>query len=53
MWGGDALEMVIDEMVDVGLFEDFDKSYRDPVLDFTKWVRGKESLTLYDPRPFP
>lgn len=25
----------------------------EPVKNFTKWVRGDESLTLYDPRPFP
>jgi carboxypeptidase Q len=25
----------------------------EPVVDFTKWVRGKESLTLLEPRPYP
>jgi len=32
---------------------DFDAVYKDPVTNFTKWVRKEESLTLYDPRPFP
>lgn len=45
--------MAIDELIanaeDIG----FDAVYRDPVVDFTKWVRKDESLTLYDPRPFP
>lgn len=31
---------------------DFDDVYRDDIT-FTSWVRGEESLTLYDPRPFP
>lgn len=45
--------MVIDELIDMGNEVGFDATYKDPVVDFTKWVRKEESLTLYDPRPFP
>lgn len=52
LWGSESLELAIndlkqqiaDEGVDVRL---------EPVTGFTKWVRGEESLTLFDPRPFP
>lgn len=30
----------------------FDKVRKEPVSNFTKWVRGTESLTLFKPRPF-
>lgn len=33
--------------------EGFDNIRLEPVRNFTKWVRGKESLTLYSPRPTP
>ncbi len=33
--------------------EGFDNVHLEPVANFTKWVRGTESLTLYDPRPVP
>lgn len=33
--------------------EGFDNIRLEPVKNFTKWVRGKESLTLYSPRPTP
>ena len=45
--------MVIDDMIEMGINVNFDKVYKDPVVNFTKWVRHDESLTLYDPRPFP
>ncbi|MCB0370964.1 MAG: hypothetical protein KDD45_16470 [Bdellovibrionales bacterium] len=31
----------------------FDNVHLEPVSNFTKWVRGKEELTLYSPRPTP
>lgn len=31
----------------------FENIKLEQVKNFTKWVRGKESLTLYDPRPTP
>lgn len=31
----------------------FDKVRLEQVKNFTKWVRGDESLTMYKPRPFP
>ncbi len=33
--------------------EKFDKVRLEAVANFTKWVRGKESLILYSPRPTP
>jgi carboxypeptidase Q len=33
--------------------EGFDNIRLEPVANFTKWVRGVEQLTLYDPRPVP
>ena len=33
--------------------EGFDSVRLEPVTNFTKWVRGDEQLTLYDPRPVP
>jgi hypothetical protein len=31
----------------------FENIRLEQVKNFTKWVRGKESLTLYEPRPTP
>lgn len=31
----------------------FENIRLEPVANFTKWVRGKESLVLHSPRPFP
>jgi carboxypeptidase Q len=33
--------------------EGFDNIHLEPVKNFTKWIRGKESLTLFSPRPTP
>ena len=33
--------------------EKFDKVRLETVSNFTKWVRGKESLVMYSPRPTP
>jgi hypothetical protein len=45
--------MVIDELIVMGNKEKFDNVYKDPVSNFTKWERGNETLTLFDPRPYP
>jgi carboxypeptidase Q len=33
--------------------EGFDNIRLEPVGSFTKWIRGKESLTMFSPRPTP
>lgn len=53
MWGSNALETVIAEMTKMAYDEGFENVRQEPVRNFTKWVRGKESLTLYSPRPTP
>lgn len=53
MWGSNALETVISEMAAMAQKEGFDNIRLEPVSNFTKWVRGKETLTLYSPRPTP
>ena len=53
MWGSVALEQVIYEMASQANKLGFDNLKLEEVKNFTKWARGKESLTLYDPRPFP
>lgn len=53
MWGSAALEKVILEMFYEAHDTGFDKIELEPVSNFTKWVRGEESLTLMSPRPYP
>jgi carboxypeptidase Q len=53
MWGSETLEMVISEMASMASKEGFDNIRLEPVQNFTKWIRGKESLTLFSPRPTP
>jgi len=53
MWGGKALEMVIDVVKTMAEKDGFDNVHLEPVSNFTRWIRGKESLTLYNPRPNP
>jgi carboxypeptidase Q len=53
MWGSQVLEMVISEIATMAQKEGFDNVRLEPVRNFTKWVRGKEELTLYSPRPTP
>lgn len=31
--------------------EGFQNVHLQPVTNFTKWIRGEEQLTLYEPRP--
>lgn len=51
MWGTDTLEQVIREMAKQATDEKFENIKLEPVKNFTKWVRGKESLTMTSPRP--
>ena len=51
MWGSTNLESAIDYMYKLAIAEKFDEVRLEPVKNFTKWVRGKESLTLLSPRP--
>jgi carboxypeptidase Q len=53
MWGSNTLETVISEMAAMAHNEGFENIRLEPVGEFTKWIRGKESLTLYSPRPTP
>ena len=45
--------MVITEVQSMALKDGFDNVHLEPVANFTKWVRGREELTLYSPRPNP
>lgn len=53
MWGSNVLEIVISEIATMAKDEGFSNIRLEPVRNFTKWVRGKESLTLLSPRPTP
>lgn len=52
LWGSETLELVIQDLASQIKSDGVDVRL-EPVLNFTKWVRGDESLTLLDPRPFP
>lgn len=51
MWGSESLELVIKEMARQATVEKFENIHMEPVKNFTKWVRGLESLTMTSPRP--
>jgi carboxypeptidase Q len=53
MWGSMVLEQVIHEVAGMASKVGFENIRLEQVKNFTKWVRGKESLTLLQPRPFP
>lgn len=53
MWGSMALEQAIYEMANMASKAGFENVRLEQVKNFTKWVRGDESLTLFDPRPNP
>ena len=53
MWGSPVLEMVIREVMSMAQKDGFDNVHLEPVANFTRWIRGKEKLTLYSPRPNP
>jgi carboxypeptidase Q len=51
MWGSVVLEQVIHQMLNYAQEEQFDNIRLESVSNFTKWVRGKESLIMLSPRP--
>ena len=53
MWGSVALEQAIFELASQANKLGFENLRLEEVKNFTKWVRGAEPLTLFDPRPFP
>ena len=53
LWGGRSLELSIQELLAQLQKEGFENAHLEPVNNFTAWVRGEESLTLFSPRPFP
>ncbi|EAR91471.1 plasma glutamate carboxypeptidase (macronuclear) [Tetrahymena thermophila SB210] len=52
LWGSQSLELAIQDLANQ-IKEDGIDVRLEPVRNFTKWVRGQESLTLFEPRPFP
>jgi len=40
-------------MMNMAHNEGFDNVHLESVTNFTKWIRGEEQLTLYEPRPVP
>lgn len=53
MWGSMALEQAIYELANMASKAGFENVRLEQVKNFTKWVRGEESLTLIQPRPDP
>lgn len=53
MWGSMALEQCIYDLASMASQLGFENVRLEPVKNFTKWVRGAESLTLFEPRPNP
>jgi hypothetical protein len=53
MWGSAVLELAIQNLYEQARKDNFDNVRLEPVSNFTKWVRGQESLTLYSPRTTP
>ena len=51
MWGSVVLEQVIHQMLIYAQEEQFENVRLESVANFTKWVRGAESLTMLSPRP--
>ena len=50
LWGSQALEKTIDYLYVKARQAGFDNVRLEAVKNFTKWVRGDESLILHDPR---
>ena len=53
LWGSESLELAIEWVKEELIRENFENVRLELVPNVPKWVRGKESLTLYSPRPFP
>lgn len=50
LWGSDVLELAINDLKRQADEEGFDNVRLEPVTNFTKWIRGEESLILQSPR---
>lgn len=50
MWGSPTLELAIEEVRKMAVQEGFENVRLEPVLNFTRWIRKNESLTLLAPR---
>lgn len=50
MWGSPTLELAIEEVRKMAVAEGFENVRLEPVLNFTRWIRKNESLTLLSPR---
>lgn len=53
MWGSKSMALAVDALYDDISKMGFDKVYKENLGTIKTWRRGKESLTLLDPRPFP
>lgn len=53
LWGSESLELAIDNVKNILESDGFENIRLEEVPNVAKWVRGKESLTLFSPRPFP
>jgi carboxypeptidase Q len=53
LWGSETLELAINWVRDELIREGFENVRLEEVPNVPKWVRGKEQMTLYSPRPFP
>lgn len=55
MWGSDQLELAINKIREMAINDGFreENIILEPVPNVKVWTRGKESLTLLSPRPFP
>lgn len=53
LWGSEVLELAVRDMLTMLEKDGFENYYLEDVPDVRVWNRGEESLTLYDPRPYP
>ena len=53
LWGSESLELAINDLKRQADEEGFDNVRLEPVRNFSKWIRGMESLTLRSPRVNP
>lgn len=53
LWGGKSLEAAVVDIQSMMKMDKFENYYLEEVKDVDVWIRGKESLTLFDPRQIP
>lgn len=51
--GSEILEIAKQDFFNQVVQSGLDNARLDPIIDIPQWIRGKEKLTLYSPRPFP